>query len=80
VKDKTNLLHCPFCGSSDIEIAQTKRSSGSVGWWRVRCLHCYAEISDNTKKETAKYWNTRTPIVQQRLSDADAQSPDGDGI
>lgn len=61
------LLPCPFCGSENLDVAQT-------GIWWVTCQHCGAEgrthddddHSFKTKERAITAWNIRTPSATNK--------------
>lgn len=59
---KPEILPCPFCGSSDVELCVTSNFS-----W-CECQNCEAEsCSKETKEEALIQWNTRAPQASEWL-------------
>lgn len=71
--DKTELLACPFCGGSTLEVASFR--AGGVLWWQVECAgdECQAHSGDRGSEASAiKAWNTRATLSPQpSLSEQD---------
>ena len=66
------LLPCPFCGSDDIK-TQSGTGLDIMTQYNGRYVYC---SNCGVFMQVTRYseWNKRTPIVQQQLSDANAQS------
>jgi Lar family restriction alleviation protein len=57
------LMHCPFCGSLDVEVEVTKAgmfSRGSVDFYEVACDTCSIVGPTSTNEDEAiALWNAR---------------------
>ena len=63
LKPNEKLLPCPFCGSEDVTIKQTSRTS-----MKIQCRSCAVQLKQSVLKfsldwlqtNMIKTWNTRT--------------------
>ena len=63
----TDLLPCPFCGSTDLRMEQPDRYTAihlGDDWWG-ECQDCLARGGDHKSKHGARdLWNTRPSLWQ----------------
>ena len=68
----SELLNCPWCG-------RKATLHKILFWWYVECDSWKCPVASSTelgKKEVViEKWNTRAPIVQQRLSSGHSAEP-----
>ena len=50
------LLPCPFCGGTNLEIAHAADKNGTYDW-KVACADCY--IFHETEEQAIASWNRR---------------------
>lgn len=55
-KMSDNLLPCPFCGGTNLEIAHAADKNGTYDW-KVACADCY--ILHETEEQAIASWNRR---------------------
>ena len=60
----TELLPCPFCGLSDIDLFHDTSGDYEKHWsWGVECCNCRMGYQDNyTEQDAINKWNKRAVI------------------
>lgn len=62
--DEINLLKCPFCGSSNINLRRGKTIDvRDNGMYFVSCLNCGCRTPSRKKQEAIACWNQRRGVT-----------------
>ena len=76
---KSELLPCPFCGSSDLKVVISQIHEDLISIY-CKTLHCITQQIFLPKEEATKRWNTRTPSQPLGKGKEKFQKLDGETI